>query len=107
MEDLTHTNNFVCVDGEPCRLYKPGHHTHSIHWRQAHRTREHFRDAIVREVDGHHVTVEFVDGGSETYWNHEDLPSLLSSGDPVGVHSEFHLLIAGFKALNLADPGDI
>ena len=106
MEDLAHTNNFVCIDGEPCRKYKPGHHTHSIHWSQAFRTPQQFRGAIVREAEGHRVAVDFVDGGSETYWNHEDLETLLSPGDPVSVHSRFHLLVAGTVALNLAGAAD-
>jgi len=101
MEDLEHTNNFVCVDGGPCRRYHPGHHVHWIHWGAAFRSPEFFKDAIVREVGEHIVEVEYLDGASETYWNHEDLPSLLAPGDPVSLHTEHHLLVVGSRALNV------
>ena len=107
MEDLAHTHNFACVDGEPCRRYQPGHHTHSIHWARAARSPELFRDAIVREMEGHRVAVEYLDGGSGMYWNHEVLATLLRPGDPVSVHSQYHLLRVGSRCLNLSTTADL
>ncbi|WP_168626393.1 MULTISPECIES: hypothetical protein [unclassified Cryobacterium] len=103
MEDLTHTNTFLCVNDEPCRLYRPGHHIHAIHWSAAHRSPEFLQDAIVRAVEGGRVDVEYLDGRSETYWNHHDLAAALSPGDPVSIHSRFHLLIVGMRSFNVAD----
>ena len=102
MEDLTHTNTFVCADGEPCRLYRPGHHIHAIHWSAARRSPEFLRDAIVRAVEGNRVEVEYLDGRSETYWNHENLAALLSPGVPVSIHTQFHLLVVGMRSFNVA-----
>lgn len=106
MEDLDYSDNFVCVDGKPCRNFEAGHHTHWIHRGAADRSSDPYQDAIVRAVDGHEVVVEFPDGSSETYWNHEDLAAVLTAGNAVSVHSKHHLLVVGDVALNVASPAD-
>jgi hypothetical protein len=107
MENLANTHNFACVDGEPCQRYGPGHHTHSIHRGAVARSPEFFRDAIVREVEEHRVVVEYLDGSSGIYWNHEELATLLTPGDPVSVHSQYHLLMVGSRWLNVSTTADL
>lgn len=107
MEDLALTHNFICIDGEPCRSYQPGHHTHAIQWSRAMRSPELFRDALVRETEGHRVVVECLDGSSETFWNHEDLATLLTPGGPVSVHTHYRLLTAGSRWVNISRTADL
>lgn len=106
MEDVARTQNFVCVDGTPCRMYASGHHTHAVHWGRAAATSEMFVWVLVRNVDDHTVELEFADADIRRFWNHEHLSGLLDVGERIRFHPRYHILEVRGRWLNVASPGD-
>lgn len=69
-------------DGD-CRRYHLGHQIHFIQARKAHEYEP--LEAIVGGLDGHRVTLLYVESGlTEVVWHHRSLGQFLTIGQPVG-----------------------
>ncbi len=86
-------------DPTPCivrhdhgQTYHPGHNTHWTHAASA-RPPWGWRDAVVSGIDGHRVSVTYVDGGRQVQlWHHDELSGELDLGAPVRLHEQYYVL---------------
>lgn len=94
-----------CAFGGSCDNLGEGHALSFMQRRLASATASKWRDAIVSEVtDDGFVSLTTVDEGAAiVVWHHADTTALLQAGDPVAVHSVYHVLAVGSTWLNVAD----
>jgi CubicO group peptidase (beta-lactamase class C family) len=103
--ELVHAHSTECVFAADCDQYSPGHALSFMQRRLASATPSKWRDAIVTELaaDGR-IQLTTVDDGSElVVWHHAYAGTLLRAGEPVALHSVYHVLAAGSEWLNVSD----
>ena len=100
------TNRFhECALGESCDNIGQGHTLSFMQRRLASSTPSKWRDALVNHVtaDGRISLTTVHDGSVVTLWHHAAAGELLRQGDPVAVHSIYHVLSVGSTWLNVAE----
>ncbi|MCR2816926.1 hypothetical protein [Microbacterium jiangjiandongii] len=98
----------MCVRGQRCSVFTPGHAVHLIQARLASATPAEWTDAIVDEVDAAAGTVSLraVDGGESTIvWNAAGAAHVAEVGSPVAVHRRYRVLAVGRRWFNVAAVG--
>lgn len=94
----------MCVAGEACTSYAPGHAVHLIQARVVSATPTEWLDAIVVDADATAGTVELrtLDGASILVWNGLGAAATVQTGEPVSFHSRYHVLNARGELFNCA-----
>jgi len=94
-----------CAFGESCESIGEGHALSFMQRRLASSTPTKWRDALVTGVTGDgRVSVMTVDDGLViTLWHHAGATQFVAQGDPVAVHSIYHVLAVGSTWLNVAE----
>ncbi|GAA5037093.1 hypothetical protein ACFQRL_13550 [Microbacterium fluvii] len=95
----------MCVHGERCSSFAPGHALHLIQARLAAATPSDWVDAIVERVDeasGEVVVRRIADAAPVALWNAEGAAAQLTAGAPVALHSRYDVLSAGSRRFNIA-----
>jgi hypothetical protein len=94
-----------CASGESCDNIAEGHALSFMQRRLASSTPTKWRDALVTDIkpDGR-ITVTTVDDGLViSLWHHAAATGIVTWGDPVAVHSTYHVLAAGQTWLNVVE----
>ncbi|MEO6309549.1 MAG: hypothetical protein ABIO33_02555 [Leifsonia sp.] len=94
--------------GDPCLSHGAGHAGNALQNRVTAATPSKWRDGFIRRLGtGGWIGVELLDGADaqnvETLWlwNHADLRSTLTLGEPVAVHALYHALAVGSERFNV------
>jgi hypothetical protein len=100
--DLEHTAECACETGLMCADTRPGHGLHAVQLRLAAATPSQWRDALVTGVDDrgrvHAITL---DGDPIVWWNHGDLATVATAGEPVAWHPIYNVLSVGDRRFNV------
>jgi hypothetical protein len=106
--DLSRTRDDLCACGMDDDRWGHGHSLSFMQRRLAGATSTKWRDSIVTAVaPSGLITVRAVDDGTElVLWNHSDQTELVTPGQPVAVHSIYHVLALGSHWLSVADLTD-
>lgn len=94
----------MCGTGEACTSFAPGHALHLIQARLAASTPSYWVDGIVERVDGAEGVVVVRDLGSaavRTLWSGVGAARAVVVGEPVAVHSRYHVLTVGTARFNV------
>ncbi|MDL5349979.1 hypothetical protein [Microbacterium sp. zg-YB36] len=95
----------MCVHGQSCSVFAPGHAVHLIQARLASATPLEWADAIVTDADAAAgtLTVHTVtDGESLQVWSGAGAAHVAPAGTPVAVHRRYHVLAVGTRWFNIA-----
>ena len=95
----------MCVHGQRCSVFGPGHAVHLIQARLASATPSEWTDAIIEGVDAGEGTVSLrpVDGGTTVaVWNAAGAARAAHVGTPVALHRRYHVLAIGNRWFNVA-----
>ncbi len=105
-QSSTRTAQCQCAMGDECSTIAPGHRLHLLQQRVAAATGSKWRDAVIESVsaDGWIGLVALDDDQRVRVWHHSQLGSSLSVGDPVALHSLYHVLAVGSTWLNVLVP---
>jgi hypothetical protein len=103
--DPSHARTELCSCGAARDRWDGGHSLSFMQRRLAGVTSSRWRDAIVDEVaSGGYIRLTAVDDGEElTVWHHADVSDLVRVGEPVAVHSVYHVLAVGSSWLSVAE----
>ncbi|KRA23045.1 hypothetical protein ASD65_00395 [Microbacterium sp. Root61] len=92
----------MCVHGESCSTFAPGHALHLIQTRLVSATPSEWVDAIVESVDAASVTLRTVaDASLVEVWNGDGAGAQLLPGAPVALHERYHVLAVGARWFNV------
>jgi hypothetical protein len=93
----------MCVHGDSCSSFAPGHGLHLIQARLASATPSDWADAIVESVDAASgdLLVRTLDGESVVLWNGSGAADAVSAGTPVALHERYHVLAVGSARFNV------
>lgn len=94
----------MCIRGEKCSSYAPGHGLHLIQARLVSATPSEWRDAIVESSDAAtgDIVVRTIDGGpAVSLWNGAGAADAVSPGTPVALHGRYHVLAIGPARFNV------
>ncbi|MCR2800610.1 hypothetical protein QNO21_04705 [Microbacterium sp. zg-Y818] len=98
----------MCMLGQRCSVFAPGHAVHLIQARLASATPAEWSDAIVDEVDAAAGTVSLraVDTGeSAIVWSAAGAAHVAEVGTPVALHRRYQVLAVGRRWFNVAPIG--
>jgi hypothetical protein len=100
--DLALAPGHACASPELCASIRPGHGLGALQDRLARATALHWADALVIDVDaeGWIQLAMLDDGAAVRVWSHAGAP--VRAGDPVALHTRYHVLAAGAQRLNVA-----
>jgi hypothetical protein len=93
----------MCVAGDACSSFAPGHALHLIQARLAAATPSDWLDAVVAAVDAASGEIELravSDDARFTVWH--AAPQDLAVGEPVALHARYAVLSARGRRLNVA-----
>lgn len=94
----------MCVHGEACSSFAPGHALHLIQARLSAATPSDWLDAIVESRDAATGTVivrSVQDGTALELWSGAGAAEVLDEGAPVAVHARYHVLAVGARRFNV------
>ncbi|MFE1645368.1 hypothetical protein [Microbacterium sp. P01] len=97
----------MCIHGEPCSTFAPGHAVHLIQARLASATPGEWVDAVVgsTHADGS-LTVHAVSEGTPTVvWSGAGAARAVEVGTPVALHERYHVLAVGRTWFNVQPIG--
>jgi hypothetical protein len=95
----------MCVHGESCSTFAPGHALHLIQARLASATPSDWQDAIVQATDAAAgaVTLRMVDAAELIeLWSGAGAARELAPGTPVALHGRYDVLAVGTARFNVA-----
>lgn len=95
----------MCVHGEACSSFAPGHALHLIQARLASATPSEWTDAIVESTDavtGVIVVRALETGESVELWSGSGAAHEVAAGTPVAVHGRYDVLAVGSLRFNIA-----
>lgn len=95
----------MCVHGQRCSSYAPGHALHLIQARLARATPSEWADALVEASDarsGVIVLRRLDDDTVVTVWNGAGAADAVEPGLPVALHERYDVLDAGGRRWNVA-----
>ena len=95
----------MCVHGESCSSFAPGHALHLIQARLASATPSDWVDAIVEYADAATgvVVLRTVDGGEQVeLWSGSGAAADAAPGTPVALHGRYNVLAVGSLRFNVA-----
>lgn len=95
----------MCVHGEPCSVFAPGHAVHLVQARLASSTPLEWADAIVADADaatGELTLRTIADGETIRVWNGAGAAAGAPAGTPVAVHRRYRVLAVGTRWFNVA-----
>lgn len=92
----------ACEHGAMCVHDRSGHTLTQMRLALALATPGGWQDGVVvsADVDGW-IDVATLDGAALRLWNHADRTAVLAPGEPVAVHANYDVLIAGDVRLNI------
>jgi hypothetical protein len=94
----------MCVHGEACSSFAPGHALHLIQARLSAATPSDWLDAIVESADpvtGTVIVRSIQDGTIVELWSGAGAAEVLDHGAPVAVHARYHVLAVGTRRFNV------
>lgn len=92
----------ACEHGAMCVHDRSGHTLTQMRLALALATPRGWRDGVLVGVDADGwIDVVTLDGAALRLWNHADLTAVLTPGEPVAVHADYDVLIAGDVRLNV------
>lgn len=94
----------MCVHGDACSSFAPGHAVHLIQARLVSATPAEWVDALVIAAEPEHGTIELLslDGDRLVLWNGLGAASTVETGTPVSFHPRYHTLNVGGELYNSA-----
>ncbi|BDV30371.1 hypothetical protein [Microbacterium terricola] len=94
----------MCVHGNRCSSYAPGHALHLIQARLASATPTEWVDAIVEAADAPtgEVSLRTIDGVAITVWNAAGAAEQVTAGTPVALHARYDVLSLGTRRFNIS-----
>lgn len=102
--EVREAGSCMCIDGGACSSVAPGHALHLIQARLASATPSDWVDAFVTAVDdaSGHVVVRTVEGEPIAVWSAAGATDAVTVGEPVALHSRYHVLAVGAHRFNVA-----
>lgn len=94
----------MCVHGESCSTFAPGHALHLIQARLSSATPSEWADAIVESVDaaaGVIVLRTFAAVHKVELWSGAGAARAVAAGTPVALHSRYDVLAVGSQRFNV------
>jgi hypothetical protein len=94
----------MCVSGQPCSSFAPGHALHLIQARLSSATPTEWVDAIVETTDaetGVVVLRTLEDGHRVELWSGAGAARDVAAGAPVALHGRYDVLAAGASRFNV------
>ena len=94
----------MCVHGESCSSFAPGHALHLIQARLSSATPSEWVDAIVESTDAEHGVVfvrTLVEGELVELWNGSGAARETVTGAPVALHGRYDVLAVGSLRFNI------
>jgi hypothetical protein len=101
LSEIALATGHACESAEMCASHRPGHGLSLIQDRLSRATSRHWIDALVVDVaeDGWLTLASIDDHTVVRVWNHEGIAGL---GEPVALHTLYHVLAAGARRVNVA-----
>lgn len=94
----------MCVRGDVCSSFAPGHALHLVQARIASATPSKWSDGIVEFADATNgeLTVRTLSGEAHRLWNGSGAALEASAGTPVALHVQYGVLAVGRTQFNVA-----
>ena len=94
----------MCVHGESCSTFAPGHALHLIQARLSSATPSEWVDAVVESTDADHGVVvlrTIADAGQVELWSGAGAAHEVTPGTPVALHGRYDVLAVGTLRFNI------